>query len=151
MPQRTVGRPRVYADGSALSRYLPGAPNRAPWLMWARKNGPNLLTTQMGVSELRGTARMHDAEAREIAQRVLLEIEVVRISDQAVNRATDVAGVLPPFVAVHLGTALAQPDVTAVATYDARLARVAALYGLEVVTPGRPDRWWEDDSTPWLS
>ncbi|WP_222592929.1 PIN domain-containing protein [Cellulomonas persica] len=151
MPQPAVGRPRVYADGSALSRYLPGAPHRAPWLTWARSNGPRLLTTQLGVSELRGTARMHDAEAREIAQRVLLEVEVVRISDQAVNRATDVAGVLPPFVAMHLGAARAHPDVTAVATYDARLARVAVLYGLEIVTPGRAERWWEADATPWLA
>ncbi len=150
MPLTSVDRPRVYADGSALSRYLPGAPHRAPWLTWARHNGPRLLTTQLGVSELRGTARMHGSDARDVAQRVLLEIEVVRISDQAVNRATDVAGVLPPFVAVHLGAARAHPDVTAIATYDARLARVAALYGLEVVTPGCPDRWWVSDATPWL-
>ncbi|WP_444663429.1 hypothetical protein ACT17Q_15010 [Cellulomonas sp. CW35] len=150
MPSPDDERARVYADGSALSRYLPGAPHRADWLTWARRNGPRLLTTQVGVSELRGTARMLDHDARDVAQRALLEIEVVRLSDQAVGRATDVAGVLPPFVAVHAGAALTHPEVGAVATYDARLARVAALYRLDVVSPGLPDRWWERDETPFL-
>ena len=31
-----VSTPRVYADGSALSRYLDGAPCRTQWLAWAR-------------------------------------------------------------------------------------------------------------------
>lgn len=149
VPARPDDRPRVYADGSALSRYLPGAPHRADWLVWARRNAPRLLTTQVGVSELRGTARMLDAEARDVAQRVLLEVEVVRISDQAVDRATEVGAVLSPFVAVHAGAALTHPAVGAVATYDVHLARIAALYRLEVLSPGRDERWWERDPTPW--
>ena len=41
-----------------------------------------------------------------------------------------------------LADALAEADVTMLATYDRRLARVAALQGLEVVSPGRRPGWW---------
>jgi len=137
------GAPRVYADGSALSRYLPGAPHRADWLLWARRNGPRLLTSQVGVSELRGTARMHGADALDVAWRALLEIETIRLSDQAVARAATVVDELPAFVAVHVGAALTHRDVVAVATYDPRLARAADLDGKDVLAPGLPPRWWE--------
>ena len=52
-------------------------------------------------------------------------------------------GVLPPFVALHIGAALAHPDVGSVATYDVQLAQVSALHGLTVVSPGWPSSWWE--------
>ncbi|WP_233575350.1 hypothetical protein [Cellulomonas sp. PhB150] len=141
---------RVYADGSALSRYLPGAPHGSQWQQWASENLASLVTSPLGISELRGIARMRGGEAPGIAADLAFEIPVARFSDQAVRRATDVAGVLPPFVALHVGTALADPDVSAVATYDVHLARVAALYGLTIVSPGRVDRWWERDPAPWV-
>ena len=141
---------RVYADGSALSRYLPGAPHGAEWTSWASSNLASLVTSPLGISELRGIARMRGGEAPGIAADLAFEIPVARFSDQAVRKATDVAGVLPPFVALHVGTALADPDVAAVATYDVHLARVAALYGLTVVSPGRVARWWERDPAPWI-
>lgn len=139
----------MYADGSALTRYLPGAPEAAAWRSWTTRYGPALLTTPLGLTELRGTARQLGQDAQGVAHEVAAGIEVVRYFDQAVARASDVAGVATPFVALHAGVALGHPDVTGVATYDARLARVVALYGLEVVTPGRPPRWWESDPTPW--
>jgi hypothetical protein len=33
--------------------------------------------------------------------------------------------------------------VSTIATYDATLAAVAVLYGLEVAAPGLPPTWWE--------
>ncbi|WP_307858065.1 hypothetical protein [Cellulomonas fulva] len=149
MPHRLVEHPRVYADGSALTRYLPGAPEAAPWGEWAAAHGGELLTTPLGLTELRGTARQLGQAAQEAAHQVTRRVEVVRYFDQAVARASDVAGVATPFVALHAGVALGHPDVTRVATYDARLARLVALYGLEVVAPGRAPRWWESDPTPW--
>ena len=150
MPSADDADARVYADGSALTRYLDGAPGGAQWRAWAAEHEQRLLTSPLGLAELRGTARARDAAARAVAHDVAERVEVVRFSDQTITRATDVAGVLPPFVALHAGIALADPQVTAVATYDVRLARVAALHGLLVVTPGRADRWWEQDATPWL-
>lgn len=139
-------RSRVYADGTALSRYLAGAPCRAEWLAWTAAHEPDLLTTPLGMTELRRTARPRGVEAHGVAHDVAERVEVVRFSDQTLRAATRVAGVLPPFVALHAGAAIAHPDVRAVATYDLQLARVAALYALDVVSPGLPARWWEDDS-----
>ena len=50
---------------------------------------------------------------------------------------------LPPFIALHLGAALAHPGVGGVATYDLQLAQASALHGLTVVSPGWPAAWWE--------
>ena len=149
VPHSLVEHPRVYADGSALTRYLAGAPEGEAWRTWAATYDEALVTTPLGLTELRGTARRLDQAAQAVAHEVARRIEVVRYFDQAVARASDVAGVATPFVALHAGVALGHPDVTRVATYDARLARVVALYGLDVVSPGRPPRWWESDPTPW--
>jgi len=53
--------------------------------------------------------------------------------------------VLPPFTALHIGAAMAHADVVAVATYETQLARVAALHGFPVVSPGMVPFWWESD------
>lgn len=140
---------RIYADGSALSRYLDGAPFGEAWKAWADEHADELVTSPLGLSELRGIARLRGGSAPGTAFEVAGRIEVLRFSDQSVSRATDVAGVLPPFVALHAGTVRAYPQVTAVATYDVHLARVTALYGVRVVTPGRENRWWDRDPTPW--
>ncbi len=150
MPRPPIQNPRVYADGSALSRYLAGAPGGEAWRAWAAEHESALVTTPLGISELRGIARGRDAAARAVAHDVESRVQVLRFSDQTLRRATDVSSVLEPFVALHLGAALAHPEVTAVATYDVSLARVAALYGLAVLTPGWPARWWEADTTPWV-
>ncbi|GEL95415.1 PIN domain-containing protein [Cellulomonas composti] len=150
MTRPAVDRPRVYADGSALSRYLAGAPGGDQWRAWADEHEADLVVSPLSLTELRGTARWRDRTARDVAQSVGERLELVRFSDQAILRATDVASVLPPFTALHLGTALAHRDVTTVATYEVHLARVAALHGLVVLSPGRPERWWERDTTPWV-
>jgi predicted nucleic acid-binding protein len=70
-------------------------------------------------------------------------LEVIRYSDQSLKSAAMSTGVLAPFAALHLGVAVAQPYVTAFATYDRRLAAVAAIHGLTVVSPGRAGPWWD--------
>ncbi|MEZ0446590.1 type II toxin-antitoxin system VapC family toxin [Cellulomonas sp. ICMP 17802] len=151
-PARTTSRPplpaaprtqRVYADGSALSRYLDGAPCREQWLEWAADHESELLTTPLGLTELRRAARPRGVEASGVAHDVEERVEVIRFSDQTLRAATKVSGVLPPFIALHIGAALAHPDVASVATYDVQLAQVSALHGLAVVSPGWPTRWWE--------
>jgi predicted nucleic acid-binding protein len=138
-----VRSPRVYADGSALSRYLDGAPCRAQWLAWTAQHEDELITTPLGLTELRRIAQPRGVEATVVARDVEERVEVVRFSDQTLRAATKVSGVLPPFTALHLGVALAHPDVGGVATYDLELAQVCALHGLTVVSPGWPAHWWE--------
>jgi len=140
---------RVYLDGTALSRYLDGSSCREQWLTWAQQREDTFVVTPLGMTELRSVARVHGHRARGLADDLEQRLDIVRFSDQTLRAATKVTAVLPPFLALHLGAALAHPDVTTVATYDARLARVAVLYGLDVVSPGWVGRWWEDDPTPW--
>lgn len=134
---------RVYADGSALSRYLDGAPCRRQWLAWTAEHEAQLITTPLGLTELRRVARPRGVEASGVAHEVEERVEVIRFSDQTLRAATKVSGVLPPFIALHIGAALAHPDVASVATYDVQLAQVSALHGLAVVSPGWPALWWE--------
>lgn len=134
----------VYVDGSALSRYLVDLPGSAEWRVWAAAHESSLVTTPLGLTELRRVADRLDSAGRARAHAVSERIAVVRFSDQTLKTAAMASTVLTPFAALHLGTAVSHPDITTVATYDGLLARVAVLYGLAVVSPGLRDRWWED-------
>lgn len=133
---------RVYADGSALVRYLTGVPQSDEWSRWAADREPDLLVTSLSLSELRAAAAGQTASVRMRALDVADRLEEVRYFDQALRLASMVTGVLSPFGALHLGVAAAHPDVGAIATYDARLAQVARMYHLVVVSPGLPDDWF---------
>ena len=133
--------PATYVDGSALAQFLPGAAHRDAWLVWTY--GRRLVTSPVGITELHGLAFPLGVAARAAADAAETNVEVLRFSDQALQTASHVSTALSSFVALHLGTAVAHPDVDTVATYDVDLARVAALYRLAVVSPGWPDRWWE--------
>jgi hypothetical protein len=135
----------IYADGSALSRSLTSGSESASWMRWSSEHSSMLVTSPLGVSELRSLAAPLGFIAREKAHAIATSLAVVRFSDQALEHAAQVASEgrgLPPFTALHLGFALAHPEVEQVATYDPVLARAASLYALEVVSPGRPAMWW---------
>lgn len=133
----------IYADGSALSMVLSSEPEAVSWMRFADENAARLVTSPLGLTELRHTARTMDAVARAKAHDVAERMVVVRFFDQSFEPAAMVTGVLDPFRAMHLGVAVAHPDVDALATYDVLLARVAAIHDLRVVSPGRADGWWE--------
>ena len=133
----------VYADGSALSRFLDEAPGHAAWLAWVSGREDRLVTSALGAGELRRIAASRGRAAKDTVAQVLDDIGVLRVSDQSLKVAAHVAVALPSFVALQLGIAVAHPDIDTVATYDVDLARVSALYRLAVVSPGWPDRWWE--------
>lgn len=134
---------RIYVDGSALCRYLLDTDEAAEWRAWVATREPTLLTSPLALTELRRVADRGGPRLRAAAQDIVDRLEIVRFSDQALQWATRVTSVLSPFGALHLGIAVAHPDVTTVATYDARLATVAVLHGLAVVAPGRPAGWWD--------
>ncbi|WP_454050128.1 hypothetical protein [Cellulomonas sp. Marseille-Q8402] len=134
---------RVYADGSALVRYLPTPDHSVDWQRWAEQHQADLLVTSLSLSELRHAVATAPAHVRARVHGVVDAIEVVRYSDQAVGTAAMSTAVLSPFASLHLGVAVAHPEVTAFASYDRRLVAVAAMHGLEIVSPGLPDRWWD--------
>lgn len=134
----------IYADGSALSRWLRTDTESASWCRWADRNAEHLVTSPLGVTELRRAVDPLDTVARDKVRALVDRLTVVRFFDQSLKSAAMASSVLDPFAAIHLGIAAAHPDVDRVATYDALLARVAVIHGLEVVTPGRPDDWWQE-------
>lgn len=135
----------IYADGSALCRFLPGVRFYDEFGAWAVANLDSLVTSQLGLTELRQAAALYPREqkdqALEIVERVRATIPVVRFSDDNVEVSTHAAHVLRPFAALHLGAAVAHGAIDTITTYDPELARAAQLYSLAVVTPGLPPGW----------
>lgn len=132
----------VYVDGSALSRFFLDVPHAAEWREWAGDRVLELRRSELGVVELRRVTAHLDHSARVVADALIELIREVRFSDQALARAATVEGRLAPFAALHFGVAVAEPDVDAIATYDALLAATCHLHRLRVITPGRPELWW---------
>ncbi|MFO7243288.1 MAG: hypothetical protein DIU73_000210 [Actinomycetes bacterium] len=135
----------IYADGTALSRFLPGVACYEDWMRWAIPQLGDITTTQLGLTEVRQIVELYPreqkAEAYEIVKKIKTHVPVMRISDENVQVSSHAAAVLQPFAAIHLGAAVAHPKVDTIATYDIELARAAVLYELKVVTPGMPDGW----------
>lgn len=132
----------TYADGSALARALATDPESVSWLRWSSAAAAELVTSPLGVSELRRAGLGRDAVARAKVHAIATTISVVRFSDEALGEAALVADRLDPFRALHLGVVVAERGIDTLATYDAELARAADLHEVAVVTPGRPERWW---------
>lgn len=134
----------VYADGSALRRAVTDEAEAPAWREWFAAHAADVVTSPLGVSELRRAADPLGSEARELARELAASLTVVRFFDQALGSASMASSVLPPFAAIHLGVAMAHADVEAIATYDARLAQVAILHGMRVLAPGCGPDWWAD-------
>jgi predicted nucleic acid-binding protein len=133
----------IYADGGALAHVLGTQSESVSWVRFASEAGDRLATSPLGLTELRRAADPLGSRAREVAREVADQITVLRFSDQAVKAAARASVAVPPFTAIHAGIAVAHPDVDTIATYDVVLARLAVIYGLRVVSPGREDGWWE--------
>lgn len=114
----------------------------AAWRAWFAEHADDVITSPLGVTELRRAADPLGRAVRDLARDLAEQLTVVRFYDTALARASMMQSVLPPFAALHWGLATTQPDVEAIATYDPLLAQVAVLHGVTVVTPGRPAGWW---------
>lgn len=133
---------RVYADSSALRRAVLETPESAAWRAWYRDNRDNVVTSQPAIAELRAAVAGASRLAQVVVADLIPTLRVIRVSDQALKRASMTQGVLAPFDALHFGIAKAEPDVDVLATYHRELAAVAHLHGLSVISPGRTDQWW---------
>lgn len=136
----------IYCDGSALCRFLPDVRYHAEWKEWVGPRLEMITTTKLGLTELRQVAELSPHEdlrkALGVVEVVRANIPVIRFSESNVGTSSHAAAVLPPFAALHLGAAAESPDVDTIATYDPQLATAAALYDLEVVSPGLPPGWF---------
>lgn len=135
----------IYADGSALCRFLPGVRFYTDFAAWVVPNLDLLVTSQLGLTELRQAVSLYPREQKDrafdVIEQVRERIPVVRFSDDNVSVSTHAASVLKPFAALHLGAAVVHSSIDTIVTYDAELARAAELYSLKVVSPGLPSGW----------
>lgn len=133
----------IYADGDALARPWTAQPEQAAWVAWFGENAGRVVTSPLGLTELRRATDALGMQVRAAARDLAERVQVIRFSDQSLKSAAMASSVVRPFTAIHVGTAVAHPDVDTVATYDPVLARMAVIHGLDVVSPGRPDGWWD--------
>jgi predicted nucleic acid-binding protein len=128
----------LYLDTSALVKLLvadPESPALRDYLVEhtrARRVASGLVRT-----ELRRTAVRIDVDLLPAAERLLAALALVRVDDALL----DLAGTLAPAVlrsldAIHLASALRVAPLTALLTYDRRLADAAHAFGLPVSAPG---------------
>jgi hypothetical protein len=142
----------IYLDGSALCRFLPGVRHYEAFGAWARDHVDELVTTQLGFTELRQAAELYPRSAAErvaeIVSAVRTGVAVIRFSDDNVEISSHATAVLKPFAALHVGAAVAHPKVDTVVTYDPALANVARIYELAVESPGLPEDWYLEYEGP---
>ncbi|WP_062389058.1 hypothetical protein [Demequina iriomotensis] len=135
----------IYVDGSALCRFLPGVRYFDEFNDFAVPRIHELATTQLGFTELRQAAELYPREQKtkafDVVEMVRGSIPVIRFSEHNVSVSTHAVAVLKPFAALHLGAAVAHPEIHAILTYDAELARASELYELQVLSPGLAPGW----------
>ncbi|QIK82278.1 hypothetical protein [Sanguibacter sp. HDW7] len=144
-----------YADGSALRLsvvgsdypFLPGedpgpAEHAEAWRAWLSEHAGEVAVTEMGLSAAKSAAIPLGWEARDSVRLLGDRLTVLRIPDQAFPVAAMVGGVVPSVDAVHLGVAVADPEIDTIVTYEKQTAQLARMYGLAVLAPGLPDHWW---------
>lgn len=115
----------VEAESAALRRYLRSRPGRA--------------SCALAKVEVIRAVPPHGGAATARARRLLRRLDLVQVDDELLDAAAALdAGVLQSLDAIHLAAALVlAEDVSALVTYDDRMAAAAGLLNLPVAAPGR--------------
>ena len=113
----------VEPESAALRRYLGGEPERA--------------SCALARVEVLRAVRVHGASALARARRLLQRLNLVQIDEELLEAAATLdPRVLRNLDAVHLASAqLFGEELTAIVTYDRRMAAAAALVDLRVAAP----------------
>ena len=127
--------PVVYVDTSALGALLVDQPESSALVDWLDQEPAVLVSSDLLETELRRVAVREGIDQADVSR--LLDGVAMAALDRAVYRS---AGFLPmPYLrtldALHLEAAI-RLDVSALLTYDRRLAEAALSVGLEVIAPG---------------
>jgi uncharacterized protein len=126
----------VYLDTSALVK-LVVVEKESRALRILLRQEPEQFSCAIARTELLRAVHRGGSAAIEDARRVLRNIHLIGLGDALL----DAAGVLEPaktrsLDAIHLAAAaLIAPELTALVTYDKRMAEAAALLGFSVVSP----------------
>jgi hypothetical protein len=126
----------VYLDSSALVKLVVLEPESRALRAFLRQE-PQRISCALAITEVLRAVRHAGAEAIENAHRVLLGVELIRIDDALLHAAASIdAGVVRSLDAIHLAAAqLLTSHLTALVTYDRRMADAAKLLGFAIAAP----------------
>jgi predicted nucleic acid-binding protein len=126
----------VYLDSSALVKLVIAEPE-SPALRRYLGDEPQRASCALARVEVLRAVRAYGSAALTRARRLLQRLNLVPIDDELLDAAAALEpGVLRSLDAVHLAAAqLFGDELTAVVTYDRRMAAAAALVDFTVVAP----------------
>ncbi len=125
-----------YCDSSALFKLM--FDEAESGALRLRIEGQELVTSELGLTELARAAGRMGADGVAMARALLEGIELIRLSEAVLSAAGELQ---PPRLrtldAIHLASALLLgSECQGVVTYDIRMREAAELAGLAVVSPG---------------
>ena len=124
----------LYLDTSATAKLLQEEAESHALTSYLSTAGEPLVTSRVGIVELRRVGRRVGAADR--ADALAATLAVVELDELVEREALHLDASLRTSDAIHLATAqLIGTELTAVVCYDARLAAAAAASRLSVVTP----------------
>ena len=126
----------IYVDTSALLKLVHPEPESMPLRTWLARHPGDLVSSALIRTEARRALLRNDPAALPHLPAVLAVIAEVPVTDAILDRAahlTDPA--LRTLDAIHLASAEAIPDITAMLAYDKRLTEAARAMGLAVASP----------------
>ena len=125
----------LYLDTSATAKLLIEEPESEALGDFLRSAGTPLVTSRVGIVELRRVGRRIDAGA-DRADALAASFVVVELDETVERQAIAIDPSLRSLDAIHLATALAAADsIDGFVCYDVRLADAARALGLTVLAP----------------
>ena len=126
----------VYLDSSALVKLVIAEPESAALRRYLRAD-PDRASCALARVEVLRAVRPHGGPAVTRARRLLRRLHLVQIDDELLDAAAALdPGVLRSLDAVHLASAqLFGDDLTAIVTYDKRMAAAAEVIDIAVTAP----------------
>jgi predicted nucleic acid-binding protein len=127
----------LYLDSSALLKLVIEEKESRALVRFLKSERTEHVSCSLVRAEVLRATRRHGAAALERARSLLQTLQLVQLADTLL----DAAGILEPMEmrsldATHLAAAaLIAPELTALVTYDKRMAEGAALLGFPVVSP----------------
>jgi predicted nucleic acid-binding protein len=127
----------LYLDSSALLRLVVAEKESRALLRFLKRDRSERVSCSLVRTEVLRATRRHGAAAIERARALLQTLQLLQLGDALL----DAAGMLEPLEmrsldAIHLAAAnLIAPELTALVTYDRRMAQAAVAQGFRVVSP----------------
>jgi predicted nucleic acid-binding protein len=126
----------IYLDSSALVKLVVVEPESAALRRYLRTR-PQRASCALAKVEVVRAVRPHGATAMTRARRLMRRLDVIQLDDELLESAAGLSStVLRSLDAIHLAAALTlAEELTALVTYDERMATAAVTLGLPVAAP----------------